>query len=75
MVDGLTLVELAGEDTEAVLAAEGLPDEADGVARELLVGAVKGPMTPPCCCAGVVLSEVLAALALKMARDSDVLDL
>jgi hypothetical protein len=53
----------------------GLVEDVEGVARELLVAAMKGPKTPPCCFAGVVVFKVLAALVLKMARDSDVLEL
>lgn len=72
--DGFALVaELAAEDAEVVAVEPA--EEAEGVPRELLVAAMKGPMTPPCCCAGAVLFEVLAAFALKAARDSDVLEL
>jgi hypothetical protein len=58
-----------------LVAMVGLVEDVEGVARELLVAAMKGPKTPPCCCAGVVVFKVLAALVLKMARDSDVLEL
>lgn len=70
-VDGFALVV---EDVELVAMVE-LAEDVEGVARELLVAAMKGPKTPPCCCAGVVVFKVLAALVLKMARDSDVLEL
>ena len=66
-VDGFAVVvEPAADDVELV-------EDVEGVAREPLVAAMKGPKTPPCCCAGVVVFKVLAALALKMARDSDAL--
>jgi len=45
-----------------------LAEDVEGVARELLVAAMKGPKMPPCCCAGVVVFKVLPALVLKMAR-------
>lgn len=73
IVDGFTVAELKAEDAEVMAAVE-LAGGADGVAPEL-VSATKGPERPPCCCAGEVLFEVSAALALKMARVSEALDL
>ena len=61
--------------TSLVAVVELPEEEVEGVAIELLVAAMKGPKISPCFCVGVVLFEVLAALALKMVRISDVLEL
>lgn len=61
---GAVDVELEPEDPEVEeVVVTGLDDEAGSGAPELLVAAMKGPNSPPCCCAGDVLFEVLAAFA------------
>ena len=71
VADGLAVVDDFPVAVEPALEAA----EVVVAVPELLVAATKGPMTPPCCCAGVVLFKVLAALALKTVRDSDELEL